>query len=298
MRGERKYIIIVLLSLLVQGFYFSPPSARRVHIQPLSLIEEAILEHQSKAIMADLDGTIAPSGQKAPSELIEQIKQLLKEGFYFAVNTGSGIKEVERQFLKLIPPNLRKNLYIYMESSGYAIAFDEQGKEKELYHYELRPDQVSRIKDVLDELLANFKLKIRDVNYERKSQITIHFQKGKNPAQLIAQAVEFLKKKLSEIAIIKTSANSINISQVDKSEGVRHFLNLLEIPAGQLLVLGDAFDPDGTDRPMAGAGAIVVSLTQLPDLPEGLFLYPEGYQGSEDILGLVLKLKQKGGEVR
>lgn len=44
----------------------------------------------------------------------------------------------------------------------------------------------------------------------------------------------------------------------------RKLSEIAKIPIKQLLILGDAFNPNGTDSPMAVVRIIVVSLTQLP----------------------------------
>ncbi len=271
-----------------------------------------------KAVVSDLDGTLANTLEEVPKPVMEKLLYLLGLGVQVAIVTTQSYKEVERYLLSQVPAQnkaLLSNLTIYAATGSQAYGFDKHGNTlpQPLYNTagsELAERQMQSWRKAIDSIFKEYGLDREAKN--KKGQVVA------GPARLIDAGSQiiirlkergFLRREIRKrlqaalgreqlpIVLKEIGRTSIRmtIKGVDKSIAVKYHLTTVckdrfgfEPKPGEVLILGNSFEEDGDDRDMMLKSARVFSVGGRPFLHYlrgGISFYPQGgWQGSNQLL--------------
>ncbi len=222
-----------------------------------------------RAIMFDLDDTLAASFQAPSEHIMKQLEQLL-EHMPVGIITGASYDRVAKDVAARIRENLRARLFLFPTSSAEGYRFTD-GVWKREYTYEIPPDKAGRIVHAIQETIATTDLlrgyTPRGAQYlNRTTQIAYAFlgidvspedkaswDPDGNKRRLLQS---MLAKKLPEYEILIGGRTSIDITKkgVDKSLGVRRFAEWNNISPRDMLYIGDALYAGGNDEVVIKTG--------------------------------------------
>lgn len=277
-----------------------------------------------KAVISDLDGTLADTLQAVPKPIIEKILYLLSLGIQVAVITGQSYKEVEKYFLAEVPQShkaLLQNLTIYAATGSQGFGFDKNGNplSRLLYNtaeVKLTDQQMSAWRKIITALLKEHALdkEVRDKSgrvaaspakiIDAGSQIIVRLEeRGFLRRELAKRLQAAIYKAQLPITLKEIGRTSIRMSikGIDKSIAVKyHLTNVcknkfgVELKPEEVLILGNSFDEEGDDREMMLKGAKVFSVGYEPllhYLKGGINFYPaHGWKGADQLLAEFINL--------
>lgn len=226
------------------------------------------MEKPVRAALFDLDDTLAESFQPPSATIIVLLGQLLSK-MPVAIVTAAGWQRIERQFLEPLAqsPGI-KNFYLFPNSSAQCYSFID-GAWKEIYNEKLSEEERERIKKAIEDATAE--IDIRDPKYaprtiDRDAQIAYaavgldapsDVKKAWDPDQSKRNR---LKKKIEEyvpdVEVRIGGMTTIDITKkgVSKAYGVEWLSKHLQIPASEMLFVGDALYPGGNDEVVIPTG--------------------------------------------
>jgi HAD superfamily hydrolase (TIGR01484 family) len=216
-----------------------------------------------KVVIFDLDGTLTESKQPLTQEIAEALKQLLDK-MPVAVMSGADFPQFESQFLSFLPKaaNL-SNLYLFPTSAAECLSYKDNKWFQE-YDYSFTPEEKKTIIKAIKEALQNTGLAEGTPSYgeriqDRGEQITWSALGQDAPPYAKSQwdpdhkKRHVLRQELShiipEFEIGIGGATSIDITRkgISKEDGIFWLKKRLEIPANEMLYIGDALFPEGND---------------------------------------------------
>src|SRR3990167_3281146 len=116
-----------------------------------------------KAVIFDLDGTLAASKQAIDPEMGQALAQLLNK-MPVALMSGGAFHQFEKQFLQFLPASSNfKNLFLFPASAGECYVFAHGNWQTEYSHAFTDEEK----KEVLDALAKS----IEQVNFEKPEKI-------------------------------------------------------------------------------------------------------------------------------
>ena len=223
-----------------------------------------------RAVIFDLDDTLAESFQPPKHEMVEKLGLLL-DRLPIAIMTAAGFARIEDQFLsKLISSPFISRLYVFPNSTAECYIC-EGGKWNTAYSESLTADERRIITAALQESLADTEMFPPHPKYEpqiidRDAQIALatlglgaSFQEKKSwdPDQAKRKKlVEVLEKKIPQFEILMGGMTTIDITRknINKAYGVGWLSARLGIPASEMLYVGDALYPGGNDAVVIPTG--------------------------------------------
>ncbi|MCX6790851.1 MAG: hypothetical protein NTV62_01490 [Candidatus Gribaldobacteria bacterium] len=131
-----------------------------------------------KLIISDVDETIADLYVEAKPAMTAELEKLLSAGKVLFLISGQSVKSIQWRIVEHIRKDLRKRIIVGHCSGAEVWGFDEEGELREdpfysLYETELSEEQKKSWREVIRELVDEFKLKILPtmpiVEFEKKT---------------------------------------------------------------------------------------------------------------------------------
>ncbi|HEV3245346.1 MAG TPA: HAD-IIB family hydrolase [Candidatus Paceibacterota bacterium] len=223
-----------------------------------------------KAVVFDLDETLAESFKPPTSEMIGRLKRLL-ELFPVGVITGRTFSWVEPGFLPFMTdsPHIDR-FYVFPESSAQCLQWDGS-VWKELYSFTVGEEERVRIRAAIAESVAETKVleglprfgeqylnkngmvSFACLGYEVPADMKYTWDPGNERRKILKAAVA---EKLPDLEVSLGGATTIDVTEKgqNKSRGINWFAEHLRIPAPDMLYIGDALYEGGNDFVVIGTG--------------------------------------------
>lgn len=232
----------------------------------------------------DIDHTLSLSKQPIPTEMAELLTQVL-ERFQVCIMSGRSYTQFLEQVVGELPdqsPELMKRLHLFPAQGTQYYHFDEGWKQ--VYAFELREDQVSKIFATVETAARELGL-WREANPEtndmvlenRLSQVTfagvdtgatLEVKRAYDPDCAKREALIEACKDLAPEFEYKIGGNtSIDITQtgLDKGFGMKKLMEFLELDKEEILYFGDMTQPEGNDFPIVQLGIDVITVREYDD---------------------------------
>jgi phosphomannomutase len=223
-----------------------------------------------RAMVFDLDGTLAESKQRVEADVGLLLGELLKH-IPVAVMSGAGFPQFERQFFPALPPEANlERLYIFPTNAAACLIYRDGWKPQ--YDYSYSEAQRAEVHRAINEAMSEISVPKPEVVYgeivqDRGAQITFsavgqtapvpakqawataHNEERKRLRDLIAQ-------KLPDYSVSTGGITSIDVTPkgINKAYGVRRLAELTKISISEMLYVGDALEEGGNDSVVIGTG--------------------------------------------
>jgi HAD superfamily hydrolase (TIGR01484 family) len=222
-----------------------------------------------KALVFDLDGTLAVSKAPLAPDMAAILKRLL-DRVPIAVTSGASLSQFMDQFVSHLPPDAHlQNLYLLPTSGAAFYAFDGASWQK-IYAESMSDAQMGEAEAAIEAALEKTGMTLPD-SYgprveRRATQVTFSALGQKAPPEVKKEWDPDQSKRRSLVEIIKPllpwaevrmgGMTSIDITRqgIDKRYGVEHLSRRLGIPLSDMLYVGDALYPGGNDEIVIGSG--------------------------------------------
>ena len=226
---------------------------------------------ETKAIVFDLDDTLAPSKQPIPVEIAYQLT-LLAPFYQLGILTGGNFKQVKTQVLDKLPAGVANKINVFSCSgSQYRLANDNLVTEM------IPNEERKRIKNLVEKAAIELGLwtptPVGDIIEDRLAQITFSAlgQKASPEAKsgwdVDRSKRENLVSRLQNLVegydIRIGGSTSIDITPAgrDKAYGMRKFLNLVGVEPMETIYVGDSFGNSGNDFPVLSTGVFCLEVS-------------------------------------
>jgi HAD superfamily hydrolase (TIGR01484 family) len=224
-----------------------------------------------KIIVADLDGTIAPSKSAVENEMSEILTEFLKYK-KLAIISGGRYEQFQKQILSGITkdPELLKNLYLF-PTCATALYIFKSNEWRNMYSHYLKKNEKERIFSAFDTALKFSNYKKPEKNFgeiieDRKTQITFSALGQEAPLELKKVwdpdkkkrkiIIRNLKKIIPEFEIRFGGTTSIDVTRkgIDKAYGIRKISEYFNYKIQEMLFIGDELIRGGNDYPVRSTG--------------------------------------------
>ncbi len=225
-----------------------------------------------KAIVCDLDGTLAKSKTSLTPEMADVICKLLPN-YYFVVVSGGAYSQFQKQFLSSFncPKELLKDLYLFPTMGSTCFVYDEATDSwKQLYDEHFTDLEKREIIEALNASVKECGIDVSDPYGEliedRGSQITFSGRGQNAPIEVKVawdhdqikrkSIVEHLKSKIPQYEISIGGTTSVDITRkgVDKAYAIGKIEELLKVKTEDIIFIGDALFKGGNDSPVKKTG--------------------------------------------
>jgi len=229
-----------------------------------------------KAVMFDLDETLAPSFQPPAASMIEKLARLL-DRFPTAIISGAGFERIQQDFLATLDHSKHVDgLFIFANSGSQAFAW--HGGWNQEYNFLLTDADRSRIKAVISAAAIELP-EIREAQVygdqiaDREAQIAFtvvgldapaEYKASWDPGAAKRRVIrDYLLNALPEYDIRTGGASTIDITKKDinKAYGVRWLAERLHCAPSDMLYVGDALYDGGNDAVVIPTGIQTRSVT-------------------------------------
>ena len=229
-------------------------------------------------IAFDLDGTLAESKQAVDAEMAALLSRLSKVA-KVAIMSGGDWPQFEQQLVGNMPGDADFAKFYLLPTSGTKLYQYDGSHWAKIYADIFTDDEKAEITKALDSAMeeAGFSgdkswgEKIED----RGSQIT--FSGLGQDAPLDAKHAwdpDFAKRKLLQkiltpvlpgFAVRVGGSTSIDITRagVDKASGMKRLTGIADVPATDMLFMGDAVYPGGNDYPVKESGIDTIAVATI-----------------------------------
>jgi len=217
-----------------------------------------------RAILFDLDETLAESFQAPSPEILERFQRLLAL-VPLAIITGGSFARIEHDFLTKMSDNKDlSRLFLFPNSSAECYLYKNGSWDIEYAAPPLTPEEKDLITRTLEQTIEEIP-EFRDTQYYGKRIVDREVQMaytvvGLDAPQEVKMAwdpdrskrlhfCEVLGAKLPGFEVLVGGASTVDVTHkgVDKSYGVRWLSQRLAIPVPEMLYIGDALFPGGND---------------------------------------------------
>ncbi|MDE1846170.1 MAG: HAD-IIB family hydrolase [Candidatus Micrarchaeota archaeon] len=232
---------------------------------------------KKKIVIADLDGTLAPSKSTMDKEMSSLIIELLKYKD-FAVISGGKYLQFEKQFLTGLEnrPERFARLYLFPTCATSFYRFHDS-KWTNVYAENL--DSYQKVK-----IIQSFEIALKQAGIEkpekiygqqiedRGSQITFSATGQETPLEIKQKwdpdqkkrllIKSYLDKLIPEFEVRVGGTNSIDVTKkgIDKAYGIRKIEENFGYKVEEMVFVGDALFPGGNDYPVKQAGVDSISV--------------------------------------
>ena len=221
-----------------------------------------------KAVLFDLDDTLAESFQPPSAEMIERLGRLLQL-MPIAILSAAGLPRIQHDFLEHLASSPHIDRFFVFPNSASEVYQFQNGAWTQLYNFSLSEDERAHIKAAVETAAANVGTghpEYAPELWDRGSQIAYAMIKSDAPQDIkkswdpdqakrkLLQAE--LEKTLPECEVRIGGSVTIDITKkgVDKSYGVKWLSDTLSVPAREMLYIGDALYPGGNDSVVIPTG--------------------------------------------
>ncbi|HUO50017.1 MAG TPA: HAD-IIB family hydrolase [Candidatus Paceibacterota bacterium] len=222
-----------------------------------------------RAALFDLDDTLAESFQPPAPEMVDRLLAVL-EHMPVAILTAAGMPRIERQFLdKMVTSRHIDRFYVLPNSAAQCFTY-KSGTQECAYSLGLSETEREKITRAIQESIAQTNIvegsHATPQIIPREAQVAVAFlgldagalEKATwDPTQSKRRAMKtLLEQKIPEFEILIGGYTTIDITRkgVDKAYGVRWLSTALNIPAEEMLYVGDAFYEGGNDVVVVATG--------------------------------------------
>lgn len=228
--------------------------------------------NNKKAIVCDLDGTLAKSKSSLTLEMSDMLCKILSN-HYLVVVSGGAYSQFQKQFLSSFtcPKELLKNLYLFPTMGSTCYVYDlERDLWKQLYDEQFTELEKREIIDALNLSIDECGLDLSDpygeIIEDRGSQVTFSGRGQNAPIEVKVSwdhdqikrrsIVESLQKKIPQYEISIGGTTSVDITRkgVDKAYAIGKIRDLLKITDHDIIFIGDALFKGGNDSPVKKTG--------------------------------------------
>ena len=233
-----------------------------------------------KAIVFDLDETLAPSFEAPTLEMIAELYRLLML-MPVAVMTGRDFPSMSKGFLPAITKTkFADRFYAFPEGGAQCFQWKERQWEA-LYAERLFEDEratiVRAIREAVEETGIMEGLVHYGEQYVQKKAMVAFAALGQevpkdlkyswDPGNVRRQNIrDAIAAKLPAYEVLLGGATSVDVTKkgINKAYGVRWLSEHLKIPPSEMLYIGDALYPGGNDNVVISTG-IQTRATKNPD---------------------------------
>jgi HAD superfamily hydrolase (TIGR01484 family) len=216
-----------------------------------------------RAILFDLDDTLAPSFEAPAPAMIRRLVQLVAR-VPLVIITGRSFDRIEPNFLPLLAPHAPSgDLFVMPESSAMCLVWDGS-QWIEQYSTSLSEDERSRIRTAIGAVIAETNALdglpvFGERLLEKRAQIALAALGLDVPSDLkyswdpdnVRRTMlrDAIAARLPEFDVLFGGATSIDITHkgVNKACGVRWLSEHLQVNPCEMLYIGDALYPGGND---------------------------------------------------
>ena len=217
----------------------------------------------------DLDGTLAESKSAIDTEMAGLLTLLLGVA-RVAIISGGDYPQFQTQVLAHLPKDDRIGRLSCLPTCGTKFFQYSGGVWTKRYSEDFTPDEKTKILHELDSAVdaSGFKAAKTwgEAIEDRGSQITYSALGQEAPLnEKKTWDPDFAKRKVIQATLAKTlpefsvnlgGSTSVDITKpgIDKAYGMRKLVEILGIPIGEMLFIGDALFPGGNDAPARTTG--------------------------------------------
>ena len=225
----------------------------------------------TKAIVFDLDDTLAPSKQQVPVQILHELTQLTNN-YQVGVLTGGQYKQVEKQLLDHLPVGVANKVHVFACSgSQHKLANGDITTEM------IPNEQRDRIKLLVEKAAIELGLwcenpvgaiiedRLAQITYSALGQQASSEQKSgwdvdKHKRESL---VNRLQNLISGFELRIGGSTSIDITPIgrDKAYGITKFMNLVQVDPLETVYVGDSFTNSGNDFPVLRTGVFCVEVS-------------------------------------
>ncbi len=243
------------------------------------MIDNDVIEPDGRprALVFDLDDTLAPSKSRIDRRMAGLLAQLLRR-VEVCIISGGRFEQFDSQVLRHleVQEDLLPRLHL-MPTCGTRYLSWGDGTWQEIYAEDLDPEEKVRIVEVLRrgarELGLWADITWGEVIEDRGSQITFSALGQQAPlaektawdpdGSKKASLREYASRWLPDLEVRSGGSTSIDVTRkgIDKAYGIEKLLDQLGTTQRALLFVGDRLDPDGNDFPVRATGVPCVAVS-------------------------------------
>lgn len=240
----------------------------------------SLSQEKPRAIIFDLDDTLAESFQKPDARVMEKLYRLA-DSTPVAIMSGATFTRLERDVMNHMPEHLRIPFYVFSDNGSRADEWID-GHWIKKYGMPLGDDEREFLRATITEAVEDLDLSEGDFRIvDRGTSVSfVALAHEASKAEKEAWDPEFVKRpKLAQLLREKAPAYDVLIAGrttidivrkgISKAYGVEWLSNELNIPASEMLFIGDAFYEGGNDASVIPTG-IKTYATSGPDETEKL----------------------------
>ena len=216
-----------------------------------------------RAVLFDLDNTIAESFQPPHPHVASRLHELLKS-MPVAIMSGASFERMEKDLLPALPHDADlSQLYIFSDTAAQCY-INDSGAWKSIYKFTFTADEYEEIMSAFKEALEETGIlkdspRWGDLFLARDTQVTFaglgvdaspEKKHAWDPDRLKRGKLKsVLDKKLPGLDIRISGRTAIDITRadIDKAYGVKWLAERLEVEPSDMLFVGDALSPGGND---------------------------------------------------
>ena len=238
-----------------------------------------------KAIVCDLDGTLAISKSPLSMEMAEVIEKLIPK-YIFAVISGGAFAQFEKQFISQLhfDTSFFKNLYIFPTMGGSCYTFDINTHAwKQVYEEGLNKEEresiIAAFEWAIPKSGVDLSKPFGSIIEDRGTQVTFS-GRGQNAPPDIKKAwdpdkskrnkiIKLLKEKIPNFEFHVNGSSSIDVTRIglDKAHAIDKLEEIAHLVDEDIIFYGDALFSGGNDEPAKRTG---VDYVQVADPDETL----------------------------
>jgi phosphomannomutase len=251
--------------------------------------------HETKAVVFDLDDTLAPSKSPLDPSMATALVSLL-ERLPVCIISGGRFEQFQAQVLDHLtaPEQVLSRLHL-MPTSGTRYYSRQQGAWSLVYAEDLSAQEKARIVQVLEETSKTLgyweEHPWGELIEDRGSQVTYSAlgqaapldakaawdPDGTKKSLLVAHAAPLLP----DFEVRGGGSTSIDVTRkgIDKAYAIRKFMTLIHATPQELLFVGDRLDETGNDYPVLAVGVPCVPVTSWQDTLTVIAQFIEWWDG-------------------
>ena len=254
-----------------------------------------------QAMLFDVDGTLTDTLSEIDKNLLNKLIYFLNSGVVIGIVTSQSIDEVKKHIIDKVDANSAKalrSLVVFTARGSQAWRFDQNNKPYVLYdrYAQMADGRKQLLRQVVRQSLGGL---VSDAEItDRQAQITIQLKKNKDKRDSVDATLNQLIANNSLPFVTQFSGKStihVVMQGVDKGTAKDYFVNQILPQFGigdvsKMLIVGDRFGDNGSDRPMIVPGARIVSVGKRDknDI-QGIEFYPQqGWRGTNQLLGDII----------
>lgn len=238
------------------------------------------MEKDLRAVIFDLDDTLAPSKSPIDPSMAELLLRLLDQ-VPVCIISGGRFEQFQAQVLAFLGDSDRLERLHLMPTCGTRYYRWRGGKWTEIYAQDLTDDEKSRTVDTLTEQAHRLGLWEEHpwgpIIEDRGSQITFSAlgQSAPIEAKTVWDAdgakkrrlVDAVAPLLPDLEVRGGGSTSVDVTRhgIDKAYGVRELQKQLDAGLDDFLFIGDRLDEGGNDYPVKAMGVECVAVEGWPD---------------------------------